>query len=132
MICRSEVHDDINQVLGVTADVIDRAWVNHQYSCTYQYSDGSMGLSVKELSSWAETKAYFAGLETTLGKSGTLTNLGQAAFQAPNGSVVVRKDWKVLVVDPTGLPAQFGVPKTSAAEVAVTVADVVLGCWDGD
>jgi len=46
--------------------------------------------------------------------------------------MVVRKDWKVLVVADTGLPAQFGIPPTSAGAVAVTVADVILGCWAGD
>jgi hypothetical protein len=46
--------------------------------------------------------------------------------------VVVRKDWKVLLVNIAGLPAQFAVPPTNRADVAVTVADVILGCWDGD
>jgi hypothetical protein len=130
--CRSEVHEDVNQVLGVEAVIVDKAWVDHKYSCTYQYPDGSMGVSVKELSSWAETEAYFNGLATSLGKTSSLANLGQGAFQTRDGSVVVRKDWKVLLVDPAGLPAQFGKPPTSSADVAVTVADVILGCWDGD
>ena len=67
-----------------------------------------------------------------LGKSRDLEALGQAGFQTTDGSVVVRKDWKVLLVDNTGLPPQFGVPPTSASAVAVTVADVILGCWAGD
>ena len=29
-------------------------------------------------------------------------------------------------------PAQFGKPPTSRADVAVTVADVILACWAGD
>jgi hypothetical protein len=45
---------------------------------------------------------------------------------------VVRKDWKVLTVDIAPLPAQFGKPATSKADVAYTVADIILGCWDGD
>ena len=49
-----------------------------------------------------------------------------------DGSVVVRKDWKVLLVDDSALPTQFGVPPTSASDIAVTVADVILGCWAGD
>ena len=89
-------------------------------------------MSVKELSSWAETDAYYDGLATQLGKTRTLQGLGQGAFQTTDGSVVVRKDWKVLLVDIKGLPAQFGVPPTSSADVAVTVGDVILGCWAGD
>jgi hypothetical protein len=67
-----------------------------------------------------------------MGKARDLEALGQGAFQTTNGSVVVRKDWKVLVVDDTGLPARFWVPTTSSGSVAVTVADVILGCWAGD
>ena len=89
-------------------------------------------MSVTELSSWPETYAFYDGLATTSGKSRDLESLGQAAFQTTDGSVVVRKDWKVLLVDPTRLPAQFGVPPTSSVYVAVTVADVILGCWEGD
>jgi hypothetical protein len=91
-----------------------------------------MELSVKELSSWAGTAAYYQLLVHRLGKSRDLENLGQGAFQATDGSVVVRKDWKVLLVDIAGFPAQFGVPPTSSGSVAVTVADVILGCWAGD
>lgn len=132
MVCRAKVSDEVNQVLGVDAVIVDKAWVDHRYSCTYQYPDATLGVSVKELSSWAQTEAYFNDLAASLGKTSTLANLGQGAFQTRNGSVVVRKDWKVLEVDPTGLPAQFGKPPTSRADVAVTVADVILGCWDGD
>jgi hypothetical protein len=46
--------------------------------------------------------------------------------------MVVRKDWKVLNVDISGLPAQFGNPATSRGDVAVTVADLILACWSGD
>jgi hypothetical protein len=72
-------------------------------------------------------------LGKTLHKTSTpLRDLGQGAFQVRNGSVVVRKDWKVLLVDITGLPSEFGEPPTSSGDVAATVADVILGCWAGD
>src|SRR5450755_1412163 len=61
-----------------------------------------------------------------------LGNLGQGAFRTSSGDVVVRKDWKVLLVDVSGLPSQFGVPPTSATDVAFTLADLILGCWAGD
>jgi hypothetical protein len=123
---------DINEVLGVKAKVSTPTWVDHLYSCQYGYPDGSMQLSVKELSSWAQTYAYFDSLADRLGRARTLQGLGQGAFQTTSGSVVVRKDWKVLLVDTQGLPGQFGVPPTSSSDVAVTVGDVILGCWAGD
>lgn len=133
MVCAPEAQHEISEALGVKPERVSTpTWENHDYSCQYVYDDGSFTLSVKELSSWDETYAYYDGLATQLGKSDTLNDLGQGAFQGTDGSVVVRKDWKVLLVDPSGLPAHFGVPPTSSADVAVTVADVILGCWSGD
>jgi hypothetical protein len=119
-------------VLGVEAHVLTPTWADHLYSCVYKYPNGSFVMSVKELSSWAQTLSYFHGLQKTLGDTGSLGNLGQGAFTTKNGSVVVRKDWKILYVAIAGLPAEFGRPPTSAADVAYTAADLILGCWDGD
>jgi len=132
MVCRPEAQHDIAEVLGVKAKVSDKTWVDHKYSCSYGYPNGSFKLSVKELSSWSQTLAYFHGLGSHLGDTQKLGNLGQGAFRTSGGDVVVRKDWKVLVVDVSGLPPHFGVPPTSATDVAFTVADVILGCWAGD
>jgi hypothetical protein len=131
-VCQKEAQTDIDSALGVTATVSKPTWVDHLYSCGYGYSTGTMLLSVKELSSWSQTYAYYNSIGTQQGRARTLQGLGQGAFQTGNGSVVVRKDWKVLLVNTTGLPGQFGVPPTSSADVAVTVADVILGCWAGD
>ena len=107
----------INEVLGVNATVTDRTWVDHKYSCRYDYPNGSFTLSVQELSSWSQTLAYFHGLATQLGDTQTLGNLGQGAFRTSGGDVAVRKDWKVLLVDIWGLPPQFGRPPTGATDV---------------
>ncbi len=131
-VCHRQAQADINSALGLDASVSVPTWEDHLYSCQYRYPSGAMVLSIKELSSWAETYAYFDGLAAQLGRTRTLQGLGQGAFQTTDGSVVVRKDWKVLLVDIKGLPGQFGVPPTSSADVAVTVGDVILGCWAGD
>jgi len=132
MVCRPKAQREIAQVLGVRARVSRPTWVDHLYSCRYQYSDGDFALSVKELSSWAQTKAYFAGLGKQLGDTQSVTGLGQGAFETKDGSLVVRKDYKVLLVDISGLPAQFGKPPTSASDVGNTIGDLILGCWSGD
>ena len=95
-VCQQEAQADIASALGEKATVSDPTWVDHLYSCHYGYPTGSMALSVKELSSWAQTLAYFKSLGVQLGNARSLANLGQGAFQTTNGSVVVRKDWKVL------------------------------------
>jgi hypothetical protein len=132
-VCAGDAQHEIAEALGLKAQGISTpTWVDHLYSCRYEYATGAFTLSVKELSSWAETLDYFHGLSGQFGDTRSLANLGQGAFSETDGSVVVRKDWKVLTVDITGLPAQFGVPPTSSDDIAVTVADVILGCWAGD
>ncbi len=131
-VCQADAQAEIASALGEKATVSKPMWADHLYSCRYTYPTGSMALSVKELSSWAQTFAYFDAVGVRMGRVRSLANLGQGAFQTTDGSVVVRKDWKVLLVDSSALPAQFGVPPTSSGDVAVTVADVILGCWAGD
>jgi hypothetical protein len=132
MVCQPKAEVEINAALGVKAKVSDRTWVDHRYSCRYGYRNGFFELSVQELSSWSETLAYFHGLAQRLGDVQSLGNLGQGAFRTRSGDVVVRKDWKVLVVDISGLPPEFGAPPDPKKYVAYTVADVILGCWNGD
>jgi len=132
MVCSPDAAKVIRAALGEKAAIDEVAWVNHRYSCRYGYPTGSMVVSVKELSSWSETIAYFDSLATAMGTSQKISGLGQGAFQAIDGSVVVRKDWKVLVVDISGLPGQFGVPATNSANVALRVSYQIMGCWAGD
>jgi hypothetical protein len=132
MVCSVRTQREIAETLGVRATVSTPTWINHSYSCRYGYSTGSFVLTVKELSSWPQTLSYYAGIGHVQGRTAALRNLGQGGFQTANGSAVVRKDWKILTVDISDLPAQFGRPPTSRGDVAVTVADLILACWAGD
>ena len=133
MVCSDKTQRELSNVLGVTPQQpVAPTWADHLYTCRFAYSSGTLVLTVKELSSWDETLAYFSALGARLGDIGRLSGLGQGAFTTQNGSVVARKDYKVLLVDISGLPASFGVPATSAGDVAYTVTDVVMGCWAGD
>jgi len=67
-----------------------------------------------------------------MGKTQGFYGLGQAAVATTDGSMIVRKDWKVLLINSAGLPPQFGQPPTSSRAVEQSVAEVILGCWDGD
>ncbi len=131
-VCSNEAQREMATALGPTATVSTPTWADHVYSCTYAYPNGSFTLSVTELSSWSEVKGAVASLRAAKGSAEALGSLGQEAFQAPDGTVVVRKGFKMLVVDVAGLPAEFGVPPTPRRDIAVTVADVILGCWSGD
>lgn len=132
MVCATKAQTEIADALGLKAHVSKPTWVDHLYMCHYDYSGASFTMSVKELSSWSQTYSYFDGEKTSLGDKGSLGNLGQGAFTTDNGGIIVRKDWKVLYVNISSLPAMFGRPKTTRAEVAVTIASIILGCWAGD
>ena len=132
MVCQPKASREIAAVLGVNAVVSKTTWVDHLYSCDYRYRTGSMVLSVKEVSSWGQTMSYFDALSVSLHKTESIDNLGQGAYQVADGSVVVRKDWKVLEINVVGLPDRFGEPPTSSGEVAIAVADTILACWAGD
>ena len=132
MVCAHEAQQKAAAAVGVTAVVQAPTWITHIYSCQYTYPNGALTISVKELSSWGQTLRYFRGLGSQLGRTRTLYDLGQGAFQVQNGSIVVRKDWKVLLVNVSGLPSQFGSPPAPRGYVALTVADLILGCWSGD
>ena len=132
MVCAEEAAGEIAQVVGAKASVTAPTWADHLYSCGYHYSEGSMVLSVKELSSWTQTYAYFDELAETLHKTAPVKGLGQGAFVVGDGSVVVRKDWKILLVDISGLHGMVGSPPSSRDTVALDAAAVILGCWSGD
>ena len=132
MVCAKEAVGEIAQVVGAKASVTAPTWTDHLYSCGYHYSEGSMVLSVKELSSWTQTYAYFDELAETLHKTAPVKGLGQGAFVVGDGSVVVRKDWKILLVDISGLHGMVGSPPNSRGTVALDAAAVILGCWSGD
>ena len=133
MICQHEAQKDIAYAFGVhTATPVSPAWIAHLYSCRYVYPFGTMTVSVKELTDRATTTGYYDSLKNRLGTQQNLGGLGQGGFSAPNGNVVVRKDYKVLDVDVSGMPLQFGSPPIRRSDAAITVASTIMGCWTGD
>ena len=133
MICQSEVRGEITNALHIKATRVVPAWnVNsHLYACTYGYPGGKIVLSVKEMSNERETTAYFDAVEKQYGTKESLLGLGQGAFLLENQDVVVRKDYKVLLVDVHGIPASFAAPLFDRSGVSQTIASAILGCWTG-
>jgi len=131
MICARHTQAELAAVLGArTTQPVVPTWSGHIYSCRYTYDNAVMVLSVKELSSKTETDAYFTSLARRLGQTERLT-LGQGGFTTKNRSVVVRKDYKVLLVDISALPARFGGSPGSRGDIAVNVAATIMSCWTG-
>lgn len=90
-----------------------------------------MRLAVKEMSSAVETTRYFDGLGRLLGVRARIPNLGEGALQTRNGSVVVRKDFRVLLIDVSGMPEHLAGFRLAKAAVATAVAGVIMACWTG-
>jgi len=133
MICAHKTQTELAAVLGVhTTQPVVPAWTDHLYSCRYTYHNAVMVLSVKELSSKTQTDSYFTSLAHRLGQSQRPQPLDRGAFfTTKNRSVVVRKDYKVLLVNISGLPAQFGAPPYTRADIAIKVAATIMDCWTG-
>lgn len=131
MICAPEAQKDLAKSLGVTATTVTTpTWVDHVYSCRYVYPNAGISLSLKELDSAADTTSYFDGLDQQLGRTESLA-MGEGAFLTNTGSIVVRKDWKVLYIDVSQVPATFGQNSLRHRETAISIAFVILGCWTG-
>jgi hypothetical protein len=133
MICAHETQTELAAVLGVhTTQPVVPAWTDHLYSCRYTYHKAFMVLSVKELSNQAQTDGYFTSLAHRLGQTQRPQAIDRGAFfTTTNSSVVVRKDYKVLLVNISGLPARFGAPPYTRADIAIKVAATIMGCWTG-
>lgn len=136
MICGEAKEDIAQQSVGVdTVKPLAPKWADHVYSCDYVYKGGAkMTLSVKEMSSVSETTAYFDAMGKRLGRGAKLEGLGEGAYQTNSGSdasVVVRKDYRVLLVDVSHLPAQFGQPPQTPIDIAISVASTIMNCWTG-
>ena len=130
MICQPEAEAEIAAALGVkTSQQPTPSWQDHVYTCRYEYPTGAMVLSVKELSDEATTTAYFTAAQHGLPTVTALKVLGQTAFAGPDGSLFVRKDFKVLHVDVGALPDHLG--QFTRADAAFTVAAVIMSCWTG-
>jgi hypothetical protein len=95
------------------------------------YPDGTLTISVKELDSAKQTSEYFDQQRRTLGHKGGTIGLGQGAFSTTNGSLVARKDWKVLTVDVSKIPPRFGQPPITPTEAGLATGATIMGCWSG-
>jgi hypothetical protein len=127
MVCARDAQREISLSLGQTLrQPITPQWSDHLYSCRYVYPAGTVGLSVKQLSTLDAATTYYAAAHGV-----AVAGLGQAAYAEPDGSLVVRKDSLVLRVDVHGLASAFGQPPLSRAEAARRVAADIMNCWAG-
>jgi hypothetical protein len=131
MICSTEAQRDIAASIGVKAKVSTPTWVNDVYTCSYSYTGGVITLSVKEDVNAADTTKTYNAYAAKLGRRPDVVSFGQGAYITTNGSVIVRKDFKVLDIDVAKLPLKFGTPAQDRSDIALSIAATVMSCWTG-
>ena len=107
------------------------SWADHVYTCVYHLTAGPLTLSVQESGDDGSARAYFDTSKQHFAAERPLSGLGEFAYAAQAGSVVVLKDNKTLRVDVTKLPSQFGQPPVLRTDLASEIAAAIMGCWTG-
>ena len=124
-VCQPMVGNAIVEFLAASLPAPQHGgWAGHTYTCTYPLRGGQLVLTVHQLRSKAAAKAAYHRLAAAATGRTRLNGLGDAAYQAPNGTLVARKDQFVLDVDPTAAP-----PAVRGADLAFAAVVAVMGCW---
>lgn len=132
MICSLEVKTQVAAILHLpNPPPTTSSWADHVYTCIYHLTAGPLNLSVQESADPASARTYFTTSKQRLAADRQLSGLGEFAYAAPAGSVVVLKDNKTLRIDVTKLPNQFGQPAVLRTDLASEVAAAIMGCWTG-
>lgn len=106
------------------------AVVDDTFSCRYEFSDGAIDMSVRDLHRRPAAQTYFDQLRSGAGSAELLPGLGDAAFLRPDGSLELIKDAMVLTIDVSGLPTVTPGGRDQAS-IASDLGATVMGCWVG-
>ncbi len=126
-ICEPMVRNAIEESLGAPLPGPQQgAWAGPTFTCTYPLAGGQLVLRVDDLRTKAKAKAAYGRLAKATPRRTRLNGLGNAAFQAADGSLVAVKDQFLLLIDPSAVP-----PPTRRADLAFAAVVAVMGCWSG-
>jgi hypothetical protein len=102
------------------------AWTGRTYTCTYPLGGGQLVLRVDDLRTKGRARASYAHRVRATKARTRLNGIGNAAFQAGDGTLVALKDQFVLAVDPSAAPTPV-----RKADLAFAAVLAVMGCWTG-
>ncbi len=132
MVCQPEAQQDIQDLIGVVPTKVGPIqYTNHTTTCRYAYADGSFTLVVEDLPNDITTTRTYEALAGKLGRTTSFDLPDAQGYSTSEGSVVLRRDTKVMLVDVTALPATFGDPPNSRGNTALLIMKAVLNCWTG-
>jgi hypothetical protein len=132
MVCAPEAQEDIQDLVGVVPTKVGPIqYADHTTTCRYAYADGAFTLVVEDLPNDITTTRTYEALAAKLGRVEKIDLPDAEAFSTTDGSIVLRRDFKVMLVDVTQLPATFGSPPSPRADAARLIMKAVLNCWVG-
>jgi hypothetical protein len=132
MVCAPEAQQDIQDLIGVVPTAVGPIqYANHTSTCRYAYANGAFTLVVQDLPNDITTTRTYEALAGTLGKIDSIDLPDAQAFTTNDGSIVLRRDTKVMLVDVAQLPGTFGSPPSPRADAARLIMKAVLNCWVG-
>jgi hypothetical protein len=128
-VCEPMVRDSVpaSVELPLTGEPVS-AVRGDTFSCVYAFEGGSLDLSVRDLHTISQARAYFGDLRRREGVRDALSGLAEGGFTKADGSVVAKKDAMVLTVDVTALPPT----RIDRSNIAINLAAAVLGRWTGE
>jgi hypothetical protein len=132
MVCAPEAQQDIQDLIGVVPTAVGPIqYANHTSTCRYAYANGAFTLVVQDLPNDITTTRTYEALAGKLGKIDSIDLPDAQAFTTNDGSIVLRRDTKVMLVDVAQLPGTFGSPPIPRADAARLIMKAVLNCWVG-
>jgi hypothetical protein len=132
MVCAPEAQQDIQDLIGVVPTAVGPIqYANHTSTCRYAYANGAFTLVVQDLPNDITTTRTYEALAGKLGKIDSIDLPDAQAFTTNDGSIVLRRDTKVMLVDVAQLPGTFGSPPSPRADAARLIMKAVLNCWVG-
>jgi hypothetical protein len=132
MVCLPEAQQDIQDLIGVVPTAVGPIqYANHTSTCRYAYANGAFTLVVQDLPNDITTARTYETLAAKLGRVEKIDLPDAEAFTTNDGSIVLRRDTKVMLVDVAQLPGTFGNPPSPRADAARLIMKAVLNCWVG-
>lgn len=128
-VCEEMVLEAVEAVAGgplATPPVGEWTVPQRQYVCTYVVDAAPMSMTVDVAKTIKVAKSAFKKARAAEEARETLHGIGQQAFQAPDGTLVARKDNFILRVDPTAIA-----DSVRRRDLAFAASLAVMSCWPG-
>ena len=123
-ICEDMVRNSVVAATGGTLVAPQvGTWKGRRYTCTYTVPKGKLVMWVDVLPGRKSARKAFAAAKRKTTVAESVPRMGEQAFLAKDGHVVVQKERFLLTVDPSKLRG------FSRPNVALGAAATIMTCW---